>query len=104
MPKVRQDISQCGPIDPNGQIAQLIEGRPRHPWLSPQVYLQTQQESRKYLSINSLTLFMLARNELVLFDAATRDPKMLNYFWSGTYMATAQPNAGLQAPLIAAAT
>src|SRR5262245_55479710 len=30
MPKVRDDIGQCGPIEPNGQIAQLVEGRPQH--------------------------------------------------------------------------
>src|SRR2546426_11231600 len=30
MTKVRDDLGQCGPIDPNGQIAQLVESRPQH--------------------------------------------------------------------------
>src|SRR4029453_833830 len=40
MAKVRDDIAKRGPIYSDGQIAQLVEGRPQHLPLLPQVYLQ----------------------------------------------------------------
>jgi hypothetical protein len=47
MAKVRDDLGKCGPIDSDGQITQLVEGRPRHLQLSPQVSFQIQRGSRK---------------------------------------------------------
>jgi hypothetical protein len=44
MAKVRDDLGKRGPIDADGQIAQLVEGRPQHLQLLPQFIFKLSED------------------------------------------------------------